>query len=70
MTFYPEAQRILDSAARRLLREQVNGDSLSPTASLGDGGRLDHGLNQPTPLRHRQEVPVIRPNRQSRVEAA
>lgn len=65
-----EAQRVLDSAARRLLTEQRDTDA--PNPSTGEDFSSRNGGPDERPLfLHRQSLPVrIDANRQSRVEAA
>lgn len=53
-----EAQRILDGAARRLLAEQVDRDSLGAAPEGGDDGGLDGGADERPPLVESQEFPV------------
>jgi len=53
-----EIQRILDAEARPLLDER-DGDSLRPSASGGNGGALDGGLDEVPPSVWRQLVPIL-----------
>lgn len=64
-----EAQRILDREARRLLDEQLGGESLDPPS--GSDPDLSDGGPDQTPLRlKRKPIPVGNADRQSRVQAA
>jgi hypothetical protein len=52
-----EAQRILDSAARRLLTDQLDRDPANTTAR-SDQHPSDHRTDQRPPLRDSQQLPV------------
>ena len=52
-----EVERILNGAARRLLDEKLNGDTVSATAGP-DGSLLDGSPNQSTALIECESVPV------------
>ena len=54
-----EAERILNTAARRLLGEQFDGESFE-TTTRADRGALDCGTDQRTLLSTRQAIPVRR----------
>ena len=54
-----EVQRVLDRAARRLLADQLDGDS-SGTAAGGDGDALDGGADESASLVQGQPIPVRR----------
>jgi hypothetical protein len=52
-----EVERILNGAARRLLDEKLNGDTVSATAGI-DGSLLDGSPNQSTALIEGEPIPV------------
>lgn len=52
-----EAQRILDAAARRLLREELHADA-PLAAARRDGDALDRGADQPAALILGEPIPV------------
>ena len=52
-----EAQRILDSAARRLLTARLDRDPIV-TASGTDERLIDHGADKRSPLIEGEEVPI------------
>lgn len=63
-----ECQRILDSAARRLLAEEFDGDSFQP--ATGQDTRSHRGSDQPSALGQGKPIPIGNRNRQRGDEAA
>lgn len=64
-----EAQRILDGEARRLLDEELRGESVDPS-SLPDRDLSDGGSDQAATSLQGEPIPIGNAHRQSRVEAA
>lgn len=65
-----EVQRILDSAARRLLAKQRDADAL-PTPARSNAGTGDGGSDKPAFLLKRQPLPVLtHADGESRAKAA
>jgi hypothetical protein len=60
-----EAQRILDAAARRLLRARLDADSVG-TATGADDGLSDHGPDQGALLVKGEVGPIARADRERR----
>ncbi len=65
-----EVVRILNSAARRLLAEELHANTITETPSLADGGTRDDRRDNAAPLRRVQNVPVSDGDRASGREAA
>lgn len=54
-----DAQRILDRAARRLLRERLDGDPVGALPTRGDNSTGDHRPDEIPLLAEGEVVPVI-----------
>jgi hypothetical protein len=63
-----EVQRILDSAARRILAEQMDADAI--TTPGRNGHPLDRGSDQSAPLVEGEQVPVSDSDRDRGTKAA